>query len=590
MFASGRGRNAAHVLRLVWTQRRRQFSTAVLSQDTPALVPVLQANARASASTSSSSSSSVANAPASEFLEPSSREYQRASLTLPARDTSPHPIPWPTLFEHPTSSSMPAPHPRTHRCDPLARLVASGDLKTARTVYDELQALHIGILRRQVYLSAALGSLDKTKQGKADFLFWLELVPNRPAVRPHPRSRVQWGPVISRLIEEHTTDVQFLEQVLLLAGRKGVLPSISGPLVRHLAHFTRPDGLQRIFESAMEAYIRSTTSARSESLRAEAHKEFARRRRSDMYGGYARALIAAGWMTAARKLLANPPNGVIWDEYMLGKVTKVMAPTSTSTSSSRAVRRVRAALRGDISPTGLANLIQDLEADRRHSLVALMARRISRIKAETWYHARMLLAARGGSHETVIELFNAHFYWVGLPLHPSKPAESVTKRLYPTKGIITTVLPSLIYTLHPRAIADFHKAFLSQTTSPSLRPTDATHGTLMRTITHRLNANAGVKTLRRTLEAGHEPGISACNAMLFALARAKRLGEVKGFLEAMENEVEVAGMALPKPDEKTYLGIAGSLEMAGLVEEAQELRLEMRQRGQPEAMKREARA
>jgi hypothetical protein len=483
---------------------------------------------------------------------------------------------------------MPAPHPRTHRCDPLARLVASGDLKTARTVYDELQALHIGILRRQVYLSAALGSLDKTKQGKNDFLFWLELVPNRPAVRPYPQSRVQWGPVVSRLIEEHTTDVKFLEQVLLLAGRKGVLPSISGPLVRHLAHFTRPDELQRIFESAMEAYIRSTTSAHSASLRAEAHKEFARRRRSDMYGGYARALIAAGWMTAARELLADPPKGVIWDEYTLGKVTRVTAPTSTS--SSRVVRRVRAALRGDISPTGLASLIQDLEADRRHSLVKQMARRISRIKADTWYHARMLLAARDGLHETVIELFNAHFYWVGLPLHPSKPAESVTKRLYPTKGIITTVLPSLIYTLHPRSIADFHKAFLSQTTSPSLRPTDATHGTLMRTITHRLTANAGVKTLRRTLEAGHEPGISACNAMLFALARAKRIGEVKGFLEAMENEVEVAGMALPRPDEKTYLGIAGSLEMAGLVEEAQELRLEMRQRGQPEPMKREATA
>jgi hypothetical protein len=100
----------------------------------------------------------------------------------------------------------------------------------------------------------------------------------------------------------------------------------------------------------------------------------------------------------------------------------------------------------------------------------------------------------------------------------------------------------------------------------------------MRNITHLLGPDAGIEALRATIEAGMEPGLAACNALLFSLARTRRVGYMRELLDVMEREAEVDGIALPLPNDKTYLGIAGMLDKAGMDEEAEEIRVSVRAR------------
>ena len=443
------------------------------------------------------------------FLDDPSREesceYRMASMTLPERYVAP--IRWPysnvsRSREQDGEAGAEMHIPR--RCDTLASLVVSGDLRTARIVYDELVSLHIGILRRSIYLEPAIACIDGTPEGLEAFLFWFNLVTNRPAMRPHAAFKAAYAPLVDRLLELHGTDARAQVQVLLAAAQKGALPAIFGPIARHLAYLVPPATLVTITNSVWETFTKSTTSHASEkassTARAAAHALSAGRRVGEGWNALVRALRAAGYEGQARQVVLDKSSIEWQDATVQGlvagcaatEVSKVSARTADLSHLPRLVRSAHAARRGDLKAKALSALLDELCEARpslAHRLVERYEATITDSSSETeadvgaqirqrkrgasmperLAHARMLAFRDLGDHAGVVERFREAFHWVGIPdqhaaglsagtsadSSPSqsarfwlKPSRPIKTRLYPTSVHLSTLYPSLLHLGH----------------------------------------------------------------------------------------------------------------------------------------------
>lgn len=582
--------NASYVLRLVLqrTAPQRRFSTAVLSQ-----TRTEQPTRRAAVA----SSSLLASAPVErDFLEPESEDYSGAAEFLPDRQLKePSPIPWPRLFRH---DEPQPPQKHAKACDLVARLVAEGRLEPARKVYEELRALHTPIQHRAIYLSAAMSSLKPTPQGRADFLFWLELVPNRPATHNNPTLRERWDPIIQRLLAEHFTDQRFVADFLILAGRKGLCPTVLPLITAPLAAMMKPEVSERIFEATLDAYVGSVTSATSLSDRAAKVAELVTSQRGYYWNLYLRSLALAGWDDSARALLFSPPEGVTWSRHtrniVLGqgltiREAKGKARASTSAAagghtdplqavmqspvSSPLSRDLRRALNSSNLPTvtDLADLQGRLIHIGRKELFDHFRRRFCyppstprgrkapTVQEMWWHHATIKRLADAGDHIEAVKVFRERFLWIGLP--PASAAEDTNPdysylRRIPDIRVITTVLPSILACLPANEARAYHQSYLKQTLPPALEPTEYTHLAFVRQLGHLQGQEAATTAIQSIAVSGRDPGQPAWNALLLKLTGTGSVDAALAVLQGMETQAPFArNLRMPPPTGRTYAGL-----------------------------------
>ncbi|WOO81543.1 uncharacterized protein LOC62_03G005064 [Vanrija pseudolonga] len=607
--------NALYVLRLVinggeGTLRTatalRRFSTAALSARDHA--PTLsQSRAYAAAP-----SSSLAATP--DFLEPDNEEYVGAEAFLPTRQGHPHaPIPWPTLFSHETGAK-PAP---ARPCDLLARLVAENKLGPARKVHDELRALHTDILHREIYLSAAVSSLASTPEGRANFLFWMGLIPNRPATPATPVLKNTWHPIVYRLIGEHSEDLQFISNFLTLAGKKGLLPAVLPSLITPLVAICPPHVSERILESAIAAYLSVTVPKTSTSARADRNRTRATDQVTGFWNRYLRALAIAGWDESARALLFSPPKGISWSRFSRSVVLGQGLERRDTAAAARAEAEeenpfgilnrnnvpalaigLRQALNSDQLPhvSRLADLQRQLLAlPKRTSLIRRFRNRFTRppstpagrstptMREVWWWHAEIVRLAQDGRPEDAIRVFREHFLWVGLPptnvAKSDEPSYGFT-RLVPSARINTSVLRSILALLPIDELSEYQQQYLrlARSTAPSLQPNEYTHLAFIREMTYRQGPVAGTTALHAIVEAGLDPGAPAWSALVLSLCGRGQVSGAIQVLDGMEKRAKIgdSGIRMPLPTARTYAGAIRLLMQNGHRTEAQALLVRLR--------------
>ncbi|WRT70001.1 uncharacterized protein IL334_006994 [Kwoniella shivajii] len=615
-------RNALHVLRLVLHERpalkHRLASTAALVRD--ADTPSLSSSSSSSSATASTSSSpftverpdtlqsQLLHNPS--FLESESDEYATASLLLPNRQFDPEPIPWPTLFPH--ENTLP---PQSRFCDPIYRLVAQARYKDALMIYQEILSHNqrvqmsklghsIRIQHRHDYLNPALEAFKMGDHKTA--LLWLNVYPNRPPTSNHPGLKTVWEPVIDLFVNvngSYRHDPEFLEAFLILMGRKGLLPTLLPPLLPHLTFAFPPEHSKKILENAINTYWKFTTSGISETERAKYQEEVVRSQDVRWWGSYLRKLIIAGWKDEARHLVENKPMQGEWDEITqkiineeLEDITVERVSTLHLNDSTDMVKRIRAALSDLPTPTEMSTLIRALshplithehptllerfKSRFTHPPSLHRARKYPTVKSRIWLHAEMLNLQRDGSHDEVVQLFRENFIWAGLPDHfkLKQIQTSISKtqeKSYPTIQVITSLIPSLLYTLplpRYRPIQSFHAHYIDSSLSypPSLRPNATTHATFLRELTHHGGSLAGLRALRRMTEAGIVPEEQGYAAVLYALAGRRQTLK----LWALLSQIETQGVV----GQRTYRGLVAILIKTGFTEDAEKIFWRARQK------------
>ncbi|EKD00194.1 hypothetical protein A1Q2_05537 [Trichosporon asahii var. asahii CBS 8904] len=582
--------NALYVVRLVLGARnpaapraalasavaRRNVSTAAIGQ-------------QADAPTATGAATDAAAVTDVDFLEPETGEYNDAADFLPERtSTAPAPIPWPTIFPHGEARPV-----QRRPCDLLARLVSENRIEQARKVYDELHALHTVPVHRKLYLKAALSSLQPTAEGRADFLFWLELYSNRGAAENHPGLKATWDPIVSQILYEHL-DVDFIGKFLELGGRKGLLPALMPHFTHVLATMAAPSVSEEIMQRSLAAYINSTTSKTSTSRRAEYGRAFVSDQVNHWWNQYLRSLSLAGWNDAARALLFSPPPGVAWDLF-----TRHIVVGDPGPRKQRALERRRSKAKQDPLDTllrapdtheePLAKMISSavhaptfpdvgtlarIQAElgsmpNRARLLESFKRRFINppkshpgrstptVAQQWWWHAEITRLVRAEKHKEAVDHFREHFLWLGLPPVHLAPLKPDATRLVPSISILTTIIPSVLSLLPKDEWVNYHSAYLdlASTMAPSLHPTEYTHLAFVREIAFHLGPPGAQHALKTTMQRGIDPGLPAWNAHLLALAGRGRFDAAQHVLKAMESGRKIAGRALPSPTARTYIGL-----------------------------------
>lgn len=530
------------------------------------------------------------------FLEPSSSEYDRTRQLLPSRSLAPEPIPWPTIFA-PSSSSETARPSRSHRCDAVARLVAEGNLAEARTLVEELRSLHVGILHRVEYIQAALRSLDHTEAGREAFFFWLELVPNRPAIKAYPSLNEPWHPLIQRLRQHHTMDADLIEQVMLHAARKGVLPSVAAPLGKHLAHLVPFDKAMDVMRTTLRVYFDAVTARRSGTARAISHHQHAQDRVRDTWKAYLYVLAQAHRYRDRSELFASPMEGVEdafdIDPASLPALERSTYDWSTFGENGRTDpaflrRRAAEALEGKVSIREFASVLSHLERYGHAAFVGMLERQFVApsaehpYRADLYWHTRIYMLVQQRRNQEAVELFQRRYHWIGMPDHPLRSAESDPAdvampipapglfdsdasdgdRIYPSSGTLTTLLPALLHTLPNGQLVPFHQKYLAMADHlPSrLRLNAVGLDDFLRHIIRRMHPKQSIKAYYHALAAGKEPQVAAWNRFLQVCGRRKLDHFFIDVLRAMELGRKYATFALPKPNAQTYKMLAETLK------------------------------
>ena len=568
------GGNALFVLRMVLQRQalvysRSRFSTAVIDRergeskssawsDNRSLFPGLKALASRSASDH--------ELEAVDFLEKESTEYDQIKTVLPTRDTSPRPIPWPTIFAHPA----PSPSRAARLCDPVARLVSEGDLSSAQKIYHELRSHQIPIHARFVYLEAASQCL--AARNTEGFLFWLKLIPNRPATRNHPELKATWGPLTSRVLTHYGTDLDFLEAYLVEGARKGLLPAIVRPMIQHLTFVANSARSQTIFENAFTAYIAYTT-PKSDALsgQGEKHKSIAEGQVEEWWSLYRKMCSVQGWLS-----MEESGYDFSIDTRSDTSTSKTMKESVLPTSNKRR-DLIPFILENPPSARDLAGIIWDVYCGTpdkveslRQAFVHHVASAPGQITPSTsarkilWTRAIMIMHARGKKHVDVIEAYQNNFTWYGLPDHPLRRKEDDQSErilIYPRKTVITTLMPTLLATLDMDALIAFHQQYLDTSTflPPALQPDGHIHNTFISEITHRISLQAGMSAIESIAQHGYNPGSQSMTTLLMVYARKRMINEMFDLLESMERGDEFAsstgqplGQVLPPPTVETY--------------------------------------
>ncbi|EIW72023.1 hypothetical protein TREMEDRAFT_72633 [Tremella mesenterica DSM 1558] len=536
--------------------------------------------------------------PSFSFLEVESADYRAAAISLPPRPLTQRPIPWPTLFPQAHPSTPPTKHIQPMRCDSIVRHVASGDLAAARAVYDDLRRLQIPTHARAVYLSAATACLDANPPDKDGFLFWLNLIPNRPATRSHPSLKTTWKPIVERISEILGRDFQFLSQFLMLAAKKGLLPVVLRPFMNYLVLNLSPQQSVNIMGNVTQTYIINTSPQESESARGLKHRTVAEKQVSGWWNRYMIAMASAGWTDAVTELLNNPPSSVQWSEPARQRLDQLLyhpRDAEDENTDDQALpdvpwqprilaQRLRHALHHPPSPTTLATIIRHLEyiSSSHPTILHRFKSRFCRppgalfislsSRQNLWRHAQLISIRASGSHETAISHFSAHWQWYGLPLSfRSIVPTSTSLKAFPSIDIITSILPSLLSCTLTSDLRSRHMQYLqlAHVLPPSWRPTSATHSTFIREICHRLGPAEGISALHAVIDEGFDPGLQSYNVLLCSLARRGKDDQMIQLLEAMRStdfeEGSIHGLVgrLPFPNARTYDGIIYVLEKRG---------------------------
>lgn len=555
MRGSGAG---IYVLRLVLQRQQlsaaRGFSTAVIDREKDkattdsawtgsSLFPGLKA--LASRSVNEEHQQSI------DFLEDEGAEYEAIRGVLPARSTERRPIPWPTIFAHPeqeaSTSSAGAGSSSTTRtriCDPVARLVGEKELVAARKVHDELRAARIRVVHRAVYMEAASQSLDARDTN--GFLFWLRLYPNRPATKNHPGLRATLEPITNAVLSAYPFDLEFIAQYAATCAKKGVLPAVIHDLIRHLTYIAAPEVSGPIIDEALSTYVAHTTSAKSTSDRAQAHLHVAERQVAAWKEAYNRAVVAHGWYASqeARE------QGDWQDGQRLTPRTII--------PEGMVKLRDRMAFAIDTPPAAmdLVGIIRDLrdrwpaeeEVAFRESFIRPPGKPARQIhpSPETreyeWWRAIMMVEGHysAGNHQAVIDTFQDHYRWFGLPDHPARrksgSSDDGRKLLHPRRSVMTALLPSLLAGMTSYDIISFHKAYLEQSHGfpPVLKPDAHIHNIFIRAIAHHGSTDAAMAAIKSIVAHGYDCGSQAMTTVLYSLARSGHFDDMFALLSGME--------------------------------------------------------
>ncbi|KAE8541582.1 hypothetical protein D1P53_001750 [Cryptococcus gattii VGV] len=402
--------------------------------------------------------------PPPPFLEDESTEYATAALTLADLPPSatPAPIPWPTLFPRHTP-----PPPKPKFCDPLYRLVVQAHYDAALAIHAELRDHKVYIQRRHEYLAPAIAALDAGDNQQ--FFLWLELYPNKPATANTPELRRIWDPVVARVVAvfQSAGDIAFLERFLETTSKLGVLPTVLPPLSPHLTFTLSPALSHSLLSTSIATYTRYTTSAESTSKRAHVQRGMVRRQVAVIWAGYLRGLVAAGWREEAKQLFEKPP--VEWDAFTKGYVESRLKGFTLAAAPPLESPLSKQLLSTCLSPSQLASILDSLSSQplctTHPTLSPRFKRRFlrhrsllvgpgTRERERTWLHAEIINLQKQGRHEDAVQVFVQHFFWLGLPLHPSFPValeskQTQTQKHYPSIQILVTLLPSLLPLLPP---------------------------------------------------------------------------------------------------------------------------------------------
>lgn len=607
--------NALYVLRLVLGGAvRRTFSTATAPRQRPFGIPP----APAWPSTTSTTGSS--------FLEADEGDYEAAAEFLPEREAKEaSPVPWPTVFHH---AGEPKPH-SARPCDLVARLAAGNKLGPARKVADELKALHTPIMHRKMYLPAALASLSPTPEGKRNFLFWLDLYPNRVATLNTPTLRREWEPVAYRLIAEYLDDAKFLGDFLVLAGRKGLLNALFPIMVVPLTATLPPQESEQVVERAIAAYHATCRPATSNSERAQRFRRTVDTQTTQWWNKYLRALTIVGWRDSALALLHSPPEGVRFTRFtrsmvLSQDVTKQAradeARTIKERNEAKALRMANAKRPADVEdalttfinnpPEGQRLLAKYLSraldrtqldlppvaelADTQRLLIScdrpdllqafedrFLARRADSptaadVRFQWWAHAEILRYSRDGEHVEAIKAFRRRFLWVGLPATTVGADElAVAARRLPSQRIITSLLPSILALLSGTERQAYLVAYYSpeRTLAPILGPNEYTHLAFVRAAGLAGGPSAAMEVIQLISDKGHDPGRPAWSALLLNLMGQGQADAAFEVLSGMEREAPFghSGFRMPAPSGRTYAGLVRLCVHHGRVDEAVEV-------------------
>lgn len=595
------GTHALHVLRL-WRAPARRVSSVAVSP--PCTAPP----------------ATLAPPTPPPFLEDESAEYATAALTLPPAappDSPPAPIPWPTLFPHA------APPPRKPKfCDPLYRLVVRDQYDAARAIHAELRAHAVYIQPRHEYLAPAAAALRAADPDH--FFLWLALYPNKPATANTPELRAVWDPVLALVVaalEQSAPDTAFLGRFLHTTAKLGLLPTVLPALCPHLTFALPPAASYPLLAAAVAAYTRYTTSAESTSKRAHVQRAVVRRQVAAMWAAYLRGLVAAGWRDEAKELFEAPPGGVQWDLSTRRYILSRLAPCPPCPSAPEPLDSAPFAKQlfsTSLSPAHLASVIHTLSSPplctTHPKLLPRFKRRFlrptstsgARERERTWLHAEIINHQKQGRHQEAVQTFVHHFFWAGLPPHPSSSSilatsKDASAKHYPSIQILVTLLPSLLPLL-PAPLASSVPKYLNayvqlalgpvsspdspdSALAPALRPNSVMWSVVVREIVHWAGGAKGLEEGRKVLMLARRaasvgggggegkrddmPGEAAYRALLLALAGRRRVDEMYELLDYMEGV-----SSSPTPDTigtspKTYIPLVAILAKTGLAADAQ---------------------
>ncbi|OXG39152.1 hypothetical protein C359_04054 [Cryptococcus neoformans Bt120] len=604
------GNNALYVLRLLW-----RAPPAARGVSSVALPPCASPPATCI-------STPPATSPAPPFLEDESAEYATAALTLPELRCAPSPIPWPTLLPRPPAAAAPPRRPKF--CDPLFRLVLRAQHSAALAIHAELRAHAVYIQPRHEYLAPATAAL--AARDTDQFFLWLALYPNKPATANTPELRAIWHPLLALVVAmlkqpssgSGSDHRPFLARFLAATAKLGVLPTVLPALTPHLAFTLPPAASYPLLSDSIAAYTKYTTSAESTSKRAQVQRGMVRRQVAGMWAAYLRGLIAAGWREEAKRLFEAPPDGVEWDPFTSGYVVSRLAPclsapgppfplsTPLKTTSLPLSKQL---LSTSLSPTHLASVLHTLSSQplctTHPNLLPRFKQRFlrrtfttgTRERERTWLHAEIINLQKQGRHHDAVQTFADHFFWVGLPPHPSFSSLSATSKdasakHYPSIQILVTLLPSLLPLLPAplsSSVPNYLDAYVQLATgtdpalAPALRPNSVMWSVVVREIVHwggggEKGLEQGRKVLalaRRASEASEAsdgPGEAAYRALLLALAGRRRVDEMYDLLDHMESLSSSSSSFPAEPSgtsPKTYIPLVAILAKTGLAADAQ---------------------
>lgn len=566
-------RNAMFVLRMVLDHR-------------PAWAPFRAYSAPNEALFSFTSKRASVDAPPTptNFLDDDVDEYENIKPSLPPRDMSHHSLPWPTVF---ASEAAIAQQNERRMCDTLYRLVSRQDYTTARSILDELDQHGVPVWPQDIYLKPALHCLQTGD--KDGFFRWFRLISARPltlAGREGADDPGLFQPILNHISTTYKSDIDFIRQVLLDAGKLGVLPTILQPVVAHLTTVATPSKSLPALKDALEAY-RSTVVPESTSSIPSWQEEAVGDMMEEAWNFYLRRLLFAGHVKEAKILyrtMKDFNSEIKWTAHtrqvylrMLDRKVRPekMIPLDQSLTLDE---RIAMALNSGTRAQDVSKIISALLLMKEYDRLADFEKAFAGLdgkRQRIWTLAEMIsLRERGQSgswqlHVNAINKFTSRYVWYGLPPLPDNievhDTVSDIGKKQPTIGQVNAIISS-IQAITPISSASFHawhKQYLDLVPSlpPSLQPDAYTHKTVIRGFIRYLGSVPAQQAISNIVKAGLHPGQGAIEELLYSYVRQGKSNRLVELIQAMESRETRFGMELSPPTEAAYAKVQRLLEI-----------------------------